>query len=263
MLPIQQGLTNVNYNSRGTSPKYIVLHYTANNRDTAKNNIDYFKSTNRGASANYFVDENSIWQCVRDTDTAWHVGNDVYYNAVRNNNSIGIEMCSYIRSGGTAGVLTDYRIEGETILNAIDLTKYLMKKYTIPASNVCRHYDVTRKICPAPMVYNNDVITWAQFLSRLQEDDMTQKEVETLITAATEPLKTRIDSLERRCDKLEKTYNSVADVPEWYREAVQYYINAGIIKGTGDGKLGLTETKCWTLTVLYRCETKYWPDADL
>ena len=35
--------------------KYIVLHYTANDGDTAISNAKYFSSGSRGASAHYFV----------------------------------------------------------------------------------------------------------------------------------------------------------------------------------------------------------------
>ena len=43
MLPIQRKISSFNYSSRnGNSVKYIVLHYTGNKGDTAKNNVDYF-----------------------------------------------------------------------------------------------------------------------------------------------------------------------------------------------------------------------------
>ena len=68
MLPIQRKISPFNYSSRnGNSVKYIVLHYTGNKGDTARNNIDYFYNGNRGASAHYFVDDNSIWQSVEES----------------------------------------------------------------------------------------------------------------------------------------------------------------------------------------------------
>ena len=37
---------------------YLVIHYTANNGDTAENNVKYFANNpNLAASAHYFVDE--------------------------------------------------------------------------------------------------------------------------------------------------------------------------------------------------------------
>lgn len=142
--------------------KYIVIHYTANNGDTAKNNADYFANkSNLSASAHYFVDENEVWQSVKDTDTAYHCGTTGTYKHpnCRNANSIGIEMCSRKDANGK------YYFKNATIKNAANLTKELMKKYNIPVENVIRHYDVTGKICPAPMV--TDESLWKEFKSML------------------------------------------------------------------------------------------------
>lgn len=59
------------------------------------------------------------------------------FNTVKNRNSISIEMCS---NGG--------KIANETYKNTVELTRYLMKKYRIPANNVVRHWDVCSKACP-------------------------------------------------------------------------------------------------------------------
>ena len=167
MKTIQNNLTTVNYNNGSSTSriKYIVIHYTANNGDTAWGNTNYFKSSYRGASAHYFVDENSIWRCVQDKDISWHCGGGLqgsgghtYYNQCLNSNSIGIEMCSRISNGS-------YYFKDETIANCIDLTKYLMAKYNIPTSRVIRHYDVTGKNCPEPFV--RDSTQWSNFKNRL------------------------------------------------------------------------------------------------
>lgn len=123
--------------------QWINLHYTANKTDTARANANYFKSAYRGASANYFVDPNSIY-CVVDPDNAdsWAVGRKFtaspkYWGADTNKNSVNIEMCS------NNGVITE-----ATIQNTVDLVKFLMTKYGIPADHVVRHYDVCGKKCP-------------------------------------------------------------------------------------------------------------------
>ena len=76
--------------------RYLVIHFTANDGDTAKNNADYFARAEISTSAHYFVDENEVWQSVRDADIAWHCGTrGVYFHPYcRNANSIGIELCS-------------------------------------------------------------------------------------------------------------------------------------------------------------------------
>ena len=101
-LNIQKNLTTVNYSNGSIYDKrFIVIHYTANDGDTAWGNTNYFKSTYRSASAHYFVDENSIWQCVEDKNISWHCGGGLqgsgghsFYKVCTNKNSIGIELCS-------------------------------------------------------------------------------------------------------------------------------------------------------------------------
>ena len=151
--------------TKGRSDKiqYIVMHYTANNGDTARGNCQYFSGPNRLASAHYFVDEHGVWLSVPEQDTAWHCGANRYrHPTCRNANSIGIEMCS---RKDTAG---NYYIKPETVANAGRLTRMLMDNYSIPVSHVLRHYDVTGKRCPAPWV--NDDSQWRAFLEVLEGD---------------------------------------------------------------------------------------------
>ena len=145
--------------------KYIVIHYTANNGDTAKNNAEYYKNSYVGASAHYFVDEGDvIYQSVKDTDTAWAVGGTGKYTHpyCRNANSISIELCSRNKNGsGRAASDNGWYFKDETVKNAAALCRELMEKYGIPAENVIRHYDVWGKICPAPFVNNPGL--WENF----------------------------------------------------------------------------------------------------
>ena len=142
--------------------KYIVIHYTANDGDTAKNNVDYYARVSLKASAHFYVDENEVCQSVKEGDTAYHCGANKYVHPYcRNSNSIGIELCSRKDADGK------YYFKDETIQNAVKLTKELMAKYNIFVGNVIRHYDVTGKICPAPMV--NDEILWNTFKAMLTE----------------------------------------------------------------------------------------------
>lgn len=138
--------------------RYIVIHYVGA-VSSAKANADYFYSVNRQASAHYFVDENEIWQVVKEGDASWHCGTTgTYYSACRNSNSIGIEMCCFNNNG-----VLDIK---ESVINkTVELTKELMAKYNIPIENVIRHYDVTHKNCPAPFVNNPN--RWYDFKNRL------------------------------------------------------------------------------------------------
>ena len=188
--------------------KYIVVHYTANDGDTARNNGNYFSQPNRNASAHYFVDENEIIQSVKDIDTAWHCGAKTYkHELCRNDNSIGIEMCSEKDEQGK------YYINESTQNNTIELIKQLMQKYDISIENVLRHYDVTGKLCPEPFVRNQ--VQWLDFKQKLIEKEGTQ----TIMI-----------------------YNYVDDnMPDWAKPTIIKMIQKGHLHGVNErGELNLT-----------------------
>ena len=158
MLSIERKISSYNYSSRnGNSIKYITLHYTGNKGDTAKNNVDYFYGGDRSASAHYFVDDNSVWQSVEDYNSAWAVGDGKGAYGITNQNSISIEMCC-----NSSGVISE-----KTETNALELVKYLMSKYNISISNIVRHYDASRKICPNWSADNWS--RWITFKNKLNE----------------------------------------------------------------------------------------------
>ena len=142
---------NTRFSRRDIS--YIVMHYTGNSKDTAKNNANYFAGANREVSAHFFVDDTSIYQSVKLKDMAWHCGTKktYYHNNCRNSNSLSIEMCC------TAG---NYKVSETTQKNAAYLCAHLCKLIGIGAGQVdtyvLRHYDITHKKCPAQMVNENE-----------------------------------------------------------------------------------------------------------
>jgi hypothetical protein len=156
MKQITRKISNYNFSSRnGQSIKYIVIHFTGNQDDTALNNANYFGGGNRDASAHYFVDNDNIVQVVEDNNASWNCGDGNGSYGITNQNSIAIEMC------GTNG-----DISNETESNTIELVKYLMDKYRIDIDHVVRHYDASRKICPAPWGKDN-WSKWNKFKSKL------------------------------------------------------------------------------------------------
>lgn len=168
MVKIQTKLANrANYGSKRTiAPLYIVVHYTSNKGDTAKNNADYFARESVKASAHFFVDETSIWSSVPENYVAWHCGGTKYYHAeCRNSNSIGVEVCMNDKQG---------KVRVKSIELAAELVLVLMAKYNIPADRVIRHYDVTHKNCPAPMV--EEPARWADFKKKLEAKKMAKSD---------------------------------------------------------------------------------------
>ena len=156
--------------------RYIVIHYTGNDGDTAMNNAKYYASNVVKASAHYFVDNREIVQSVPDLRDAWAVGGKKYpscaqtgggtlYNICRNTNSISIELCDTKRDGV-------YAPAPETVAAALELTRSLMEKYNIPQKNVIRHFDVAGKLCPAYWAGREHAAKWkAEFWDKLAEPD--------------------------------------------------------------------------------------------
>lgn len=241
-----------NYRAGRTMPiEYIVIHYTANNGDTAKNNADYYASAKAGASAHYFVDENGIWQSVRDTDTAWAVGGTSRYKHpyCRNSNSISVELCSRNRNGsGKPATDNGWYFKPKTVENAVCLTKELMKKYGIPAERVIRHYDVWDKICPAPFV--NDPALWADFKERLEGKEMTaeeRKKFDTLVNVVSD-LSAKIDEIQKQ----NKVYHYFDELPDYARDVIKELYDRGIYKGAGPTDLNLPENLMRNIVITTR-----------
>ena len=175
-------------NYRDTSKiRWIVMHYTGNDGDTAKANANYFANNVVKASAHYFVDDISIYRSVPDDYVAWSVGGSrfsdwaqtggaKYYGNCNNTNSISIEMCDTNRDG-----VID--VSAETLQNAVDLCKHLMAQYNVPLYRVICHFDVNGKRCPN---FNNgawilgDRPDFKKFKEML-EDDMTEDRVREII----------------------------------------------------------------------------------
>ena len=201
-----------NHRAGRTQPvRYIVMHYTANNGDTAKNNCDYYHRVGGlQASAHYFVDEHGAMQSVREGDTAWHCGARAYWHPeCRNANSIGIEMCSRKRADGS------YYIKPETVANAAALAREIMQRYGIDTEHVLRHYDVTGKRCPMPWV--DDPAQWTAFLAMLTPEHPNEEEEEPM---------TR--------------YNKIDDVPDWAQDTVRALMDAGALQGDEHGCIDLS-----------------------
>lgn len=159
-----------NYGGKRTAAqiRYLVIHYTGNDGDTAARNASYYHGTVVGASAHYFVDDTEVWRSVPELTVAWAVGGKKWadcaqtgggamYGTVTNTNSISVELCDTRKDGV-------YGASEETLARAAELCRDIMKRYQIPLERVVRHFDVTGKHCP---VYMMDPAAWAVFKTRL------------------------------------------------------------------------------------------------
>lgn len=255
--------------------KYIVLHYTAgtsSKKGVARNIAAMFANpNNRAASADFIIDDAEIVQYnpnIADRYT-YAVGGANYsvkytplagtfYGKCKNNNSISIEMCSSKTNKLSLNATdTDWSISASVVDKAVELTKFLMKKYNIPADRVIMHHHVTGKLCPQPWCLNTKRLDgWYKFKNRLTEgkveDDMTEAETRKLISEMLDQrFATLKDQIEEAVEAVKPVvYNDEDEIPAWYLHA--YEEIKPVFKGVGGGKLGLSEDALKVLTLLDR-----------
>ena len=187
--------------------KFIVIHDTGNSSKgaDAMAHYRYLQSAQRLGSAHYYVDDTSIVQTIGDSRIAWSVGDNqgygIFLNGCNNSNSISIEMCVNLDAN------LDY-----TYKNVLELTKNLMKKFNIPANRVCRHYDVSRKMCPRNFAQNNWQKWWIF-------KEQIKKPIEWPIDLSKN---SEFGNIEKREDKKEMT-----KFDEEYQEATEIGITDG------------------------------------
>ena len=145
--------------------RYIIIHYTAGNGDTAKNEGRYFQGKNRKASAHFFIGQDgTIIKSVGLDHIAWSVGGKKYsdcaktgggrlYGIVKNSNSVSIELCDNLTKDPS-----------EAQIKAVRHTIAYIRKYCKNANTIIRHFDVNGKHCPARMMNNKK---WKAFLKML------------------------------------------------------------------------------------------------
>ena len=180
-----------NYGGRRKKTGYVVVHYTAGDGDTARDNGIYFSKGPVGASAHWFVDERETILSVPEDRIAWHCGAETYrHGDCRNSNSIAVELCSRKNAAG------EYEIPARTLENGAELVRKLMKQYGISMEHILRHYDVTGKKCPAPLV---EAGKWNEFRENLMR------------------------------------YDTVDAVPSWGQETVEKLMMQGHLQGDGQG----------------------------
>jgi len=247
-LHINVKLSKVNFtNKTSRTPLYLVYHYVGA-VSSAYANAVYFYDVNRGASAHLFVDETQIWQVVEYTDVSWHCGGGrqsnyggAFFKKCTNSNSIGIELCCKKDSKG------NWYIEPETLKRAAKLGQYLMKRFNIPANRVIRHYDVTGKFCPQPLL---DDKTWSNYKNTIikgDELDVTQyEELKNMISG----IATDVANIKKRMG-MEYAWVD-KNMPEYARSTITKLMQKGHLRGDSEGKLNLDTNMLRMFVILDR-----------
>ena len=154
-------------------PKYLAIHFTAgSNSKPGKALSTYNTFISRPASADFVVDDRDIVQFNPDIENyyCWAVGDTkqlskggAKFNGKANNkNTISIEVCSTCIPSTSIAINKPnhdgWSFTKETLDNAVKIARIIMKKYNIPIENVIRHYDITGKVCPGILGWNDEAI---------------------------------------------------------------------------------------------------------
>ncbi|GJC75299.1 peptidoglycan recognition family protein [Adlercreutzia equolifaciens] len=135
--------------------KYFVVHYTGG-IGSAKNNCIFFATANRNSSADFFIDKDgSIWEYnnILDGYYTWHCGDGRGKYGISNGNSVSVEVVS----GGEAFTAAQVRALADLYAHVCSVLGRKLE--------VVRHYDASRKSCPAPYVSSSK---WAALKSSIE-----------------------------------------------------------------------------------------------
>jgi len=172
------------YKGLSIKPEWVVLHWTANEKDGAGADAHqrYFANGAPGprgnlyTSAHYVVDNEKCIQLVPDTEPAHHVGDKPRTNALPIRQAIlqvasgftlnGVQHKSSAINANYAGVIgLEMCVNGGIqhprfpVMrgNAVFMAAYLLRLHDLPTERLIRHYDVTGKDCPKFMVNDTEM----------------------------------------------------------------------------------------------------------
>ena len=148
--------------------RYIAIHYTAGTTSRVGQAMQVRQVfLQRNASADFVVDDGTIVQinpdlrnyycwAVGDARNKWTGGGRLYGQAT-NRNTVSIEICSTLRKGTSAQAPNHegWSLSAAAVENARRLVRQLMRQYGVPKERVVRHYDVTGKLCPGVVGWND------------------------------------------------------------------------------------------------------------
>ncbi|WP_255202746.1 N-acetylmuramoyl-L-alanine amidase family protein [Acutalibacter muris] len=207
-------------------PSRVVVHNTGNDAP-AENEVSYMINRGDEISFHYAVDDQKAVQGLPENRNAWASGDGT---GKGNMEGIHIEIC-YSLSGGPRFAKAED--------NAAQLTADILRRYGWGLAQVTKHQDYDGKYCP----HRTLDLGWERFKKMVEkylkeDDDMTAAEVKEIIR------------------KENPTYNTLDEVPSYWRADIKELVDKGIIAGSGGGKLGLTKSDCKAAVLAKRIKEK-------
>lgn len=187
---------------------------------------EIFKPTSRQASSNYGIGyDGRIGLYVDEADRSWCSS-----SAANDNRAITIEVASDTKH--------PYAVNDKAYAALLDLVEDICRRNGIKklvwstskddrvnhknGCNMTVHRDYENKACPGQWLYERHGQIAAEVNKRLTEDEEMVR------------------------------WNKIEDVPEGYREMAQRYIDAGALKGKGNGEIDLSEDMIRVMEIMRR-----------
>ena len=172
---------------KGRPIKYLAIHFTAGSSSIGGRAMNVKRTFETSqASADFCVDDRDVVQFNPDIKNyyCWAVGDakkqttgGAQFNGIAtNSNTISIEICSSCKYGYSLAVPNHegWYFTEEVIDNAVKLTKLLMQQYGIPIGRVVRHYDITGKLCPALVGWNDGYVMSSDGKKKIRNNNSEQ-----------------------------------------------------------------------------------------
>ncbi len=218
-------------------PKGVMVHSCG----VAQPDVEVFLNTwNRPgytACVHAFVHAGGVVQTLPWDHRGWHAG------GAANNTHIGFEICEPAGHTYRGGTMIGYDAEKhaeyfcKVYANAVELTAELCKIYNLdPLEDgvvICHSEGHAGGIASN----HADVMHW--FPKHGKSLDDFRRDV--------------VKAMEPEAPKPEYTvYARMADTPDWCRPSLQKAMDRGVLKGTGAGRLDVSEDMCRVVTLLDR-----------
>ena len=213
-------------------PRNIVVHNTGN-CVPADNEVAYMLRNNYEISFHAAVDDKKIIEAIPFGRNAWASGDGT---GLGNMYGIHIEICysNYVPANTSLSESEVYAKFAVAECNAAEYIASLLKHYGWGLDKVKKHQDFDGKYCP----HRTLDLGWQRFLNMVkgeldklnkkEDDDMTTEQVKEIV--------------QKENARINPTYDTLEQVPDYWREDIRTLMDRGILKGSG-GKLGLTRSE--------------------
>lgn len=230
---------------RTITPKGVMVHSCG----VAQPDVEVFLKTwnvpDFTACVHAFVHEGGVVQTLPWNRRGWHAGGSA------NNTHIGFEICEPAGHTYAGGTMLGYDVQKnedyfrKVYAHAVELTAQLCKTYGLDPleEGVVLCHSEGHAVGIASN--HADVMHWFPKHGKTM-DDFRREVAQTMKGEPAGPEQQTVQTAQY------KVYPRLEDTPQWSRPSLRKAMERGVLKGTGEGRLDVSEDLCKTVTLLDR-----------